>query len=249
MNNALKAVSATDSELRVGNYIVLFGGKDLTGEFFTEKTHFDSSYTDTGLLYVDFEHGRDHEKAGNSQNNILGVVDWKSAKVDDKGVFVERVLNRRAQYVKYLEELINAGVVGTSSEAVGAGVRKKSTGEIVEWPLMRDSLTVTPMEPRMAGENVLTAAKALAEIFPTSKTLAVAAGNPIPDEPDSVLAEVEAITEIKHASEILRNAGFSKRATLALLSKVKSLSRSNSVEDEVKEIKAALTRRAPLNTP
>jgi len=108
MNNALKAVSTTENELRVGNYIVLFGGKDLTGEFFTHKTHFDSSYTDIGLMYVDFEHGRDSEKAGNTQNNVLGVVDWKSAKIDDKGIFVERVLNRRTQYVKYLEELIEA---------------------------------------------------------------------------------------------------------------------------------------------
>ncbi len=245
MDNALKAVASTAEELRVSNYIVLFGGKDLTNEFFTEKTAFDSSFTDTGMLYVDFEHGRDAEKTGNSPANVLGVVDWKSAKIDDKGIFVERVLNRRAQYVKYLEELINAGVVGTSSEAISSGVRKKSTGEIVEWPLMRDSLTVTPMEPRMAGENVLAAAKALAEIFPACKSLAAAAGNPITDEPDTVLGEVEAITEIKHASEILRNAGFSKRATLALLSKVKSLSRSNSVEDEQAILEALKSRKVP----
>jgi len=68
--------------------------------------------------------------------------------------------------------MIDAGIVGTSSEAVSSGVRKKSTGEIISWPLMRDSLTVTPMEPRMIGENVLAAAKALAEIFPASKSLA-----------------------------------------------------------------------------
>jgi phage head maturation protease len=176
MENALKAVSQSGGELRVGNYIVLFGGKDLTGEFFTQKTKFDSTYTDIGLLYVDFEHGRDHEGVGNSKNNVLGVVDWKSARIDDKGIFVERILNRRSDYVKYLEELIAAGIIGTSSEAVPTCVRKKSSGEIVEWPLMRDALTVTPMEPRMVAGNVLTAAKALAAAFPASKSLAQIAG-------------------------------------------------------------------------
>ena len=109
MNNNLKAVSKTDTELRVGNYIVLFGGKDISGEFFTQKTAFSSNYTDVGLLYVDFEHGRDPDKVGNSKANVLGVVDWSTAKADDKGIFVERVLNRRAKYVEFLEELIEAG--------------------------------------------------------------------------------------------------------------------------------------------
>ena len=136
--NELKAISQTDTELRVGNYMVLFGGKDLTGEFFTQKTHFDSNYTDLGFLYVDFEHGRDAEKAGNTQNNVLGIADWKSAKIDDTGIFVERVLNRRAEYVKYLTQLIEAGVMGTSSEAVPGSARKKASGEIIEWPLMRE---------------------------------------------------------------------------------------------------------------
>ncbi len=236
MNNALKAVATSEHELRVGNYIVLFGGKDLTDEFFTQKTHFDSSYTDTGLLYVDFEHGRDHEKAGNSANNVLGIVDWKSAKVDDKGIFVERVLNRRAQYVKYLEELINAGVVGTSSEAVSSGVRKKSSGEIIEWPLMRDSLTVTPMEPRMAGENVLAAAKALSELYPSCKSLAIFAGKTF-EEQETGLKAIEQFNDLKSAEDFLRDSGMSKREAVAFVSKVKSLSRSDSVEGVVKYLR------------
>lgn len=176
--NTLKAISQTGNELRVGNYIVLFGGKDLTGEFFTKKTHFDSNYTDLGVLYVDFEHGLDAEGAGNSKDNVLGIVDWKSARMDDAGIFVERVLNRRAKYVEFLQELIAGGILGTSSEAIAGLTRKKTSGEIVEWPLMRDSLTVTPMEPRMISGNVLNAVKALAEIFPSSKSLAMLTGAP-----------------------------------------------------------------------
>lgn len=231
--NELKAISQTDTELRVGNYMVLFGGKDLSGEFFTKSTNFESSYTDLGVLYVDFEHGRDAEKAGNSHNNVLGIVDWKSAKVDDTGIFVERVLNRRAEYVKYLSQLIDAGVVGTSSEAVSGQTRKKSNGEIVDWPLMRDSLTVTPMEPRMAGENVLVAAKALSEIFPRSKSLAHLTG--VSTE-DSYVKTIESIVTLSDAEDYLRDAGMSRREAKAFLSQLKSLGQRDADEGDMQQV-------------
>src|SRR3972149_7181753 len=102
--NPLKALSETDEELTVGNHIILFGGRDLTGyaigknadgslgEFFTKSTDLESDYTKTGRLYVDFEHGRDPDDVGNTKHNILGYVDWKTKSVDDEGVFVKRVL-------------------------------------------------------------------------------------------------------------------------------------------------------------
>jgi len=95
--------------------MVLFGGKDLAGEFFTKSTNFTSNYTDLGVMYVDFEHGLDPDGMGNNPSNVLGIVDWKSAKVDDTGIYVERILNRRAGYMKFVEEMIAAGIVGTSS--------------------------------------------------------------------------------------------------------------------------------------
>ncbi|MNV36778.1 hypothetical protein D3C71_1282690 [compost metagenome] len=111
-NNPLKALSKSPNELIVGNYMVLFGGRDLVGEYFTKNTVFDSGYTDLGTLYVDFEHGLDPDGFGIDDSNVLGVVDWKSAKADEKGIFVHRVLNRRAKYVDFLTELLDAGVVG-----------------------------------------------------------------------------------------------------------------------------------------
>jgi DNA-binding transcriptional regulator LsrR (DeoR family) len=92
---------------------------------------------------------------------VLGRVDWKTAMVDEKGLFVERVLNRRNKYVRFLEELIRAGLIGTSTEAIPDGVVKAADGEIVAWPLRRDTLTVQPMDPRMIDDNVVTAVKAL----------------------------------------------------------------------------------------
>jgi len=158
-NNALKTVSKNENELRVSNYMVLFGGKDLTGEHFTPQTDFESDYTKSGVLYVDWEHGIDPDNLGVGKDSILGTVDWKTARIDEKGVFVERVLNRRNKYMQYLEELIDAGLVGNSSEA--AEYEKEKTGEIKTWRLKRDSLTVMPAEPRMMTNNVIIAMKSL----------------------------------------------------------------------------------------
>lgn len=183
MDNALKAISENDDELVVGNHIVLFGGRDLTGvaigknadgslgEYFTPKTDLESEYTKTGRLYVDFEHGRDPDNVGNTKHNILGFVDWSTKSVTDDGVFVKRVLYRRNKYVKMLEPLIRAGLIGNSSEAIPEQISKSAGGEIERWGLVRDTLTVNPMEPRMLDTNTLAAVKALSGIMPELKSL------------------------------------------------------------------------------
>jgi HK97 family phage major capsid protein len=179
-SNALKTVSMTDDELRVANYIVLFGGRDLEGEFFTSETDFESDYTKTGRLLVDWEHGFAPE--GEPQrDNPLGYVDWDTAKADVTGLFVERVLSRRNQYMQYIKELIDAGLIGNSTEAVASAVEKTEDGEIKRWGLKRDTFTVAPMEPRMLSENALQAYKALglAELEPEAAPEGVKAGDAV----------------------------------------------------------------------
>lgn len=179
MDNALKAISHTDTEYRVGNYIILFGGRDLEfvksgrnrdgslGTRFVPETEVESEFTRKGTLEIDFEHGDDRKV----QNEVLGFVDWKTARKDEKGWFVERVLDRRKKYVQFLEELIEAGLVGNSSEAISTGVKTMPDGTIVKWPLKRDTITASPVEPRMLGENVLQALKGLSDVFPSAKEL------------------------------------------------------------------------------
>ncbi len=241
-SNALKALGQTDAELRVGNYLVLFGGKDLEGDYFTKSTKFDSAYTDTGALYVDFEHGRDAEKMGNSPDNVLGLVDWKSARVDDDGIFVERVLNRRAAYMKGLTQLLEAGMLGTSSAAVPKNVRKASDGQILAWPLLRDSLTVTPMEPRMATANVLTAAKSLAEFFPASETLALLIEDDTPAKAIARTIRAGNLPTLSDFESFLRESGFSKSQAVTVASRGLGhlLSRSESAGDPAPEGDVAL---------
>jgi phage head maturation protease len=251
MDNHLKAVSKGADEIVVENYIVLFGGKDLSGDFFTKNTKFDSGYTDIGTLYVDFEHGQDVDGIGNDDSQILGVVDWKSAKFDEKGIFVRRVLNRRASYVEYLSELINAGVVGTSSEAVRGKVQRKSSGEIVYWPLKRDSLTVTPMEPRMVSTNVLAAAKSLATFFPENKSLSILAGERKPEPSKSI----EDLFTLSEAEDYLKSLGMSGTQAVAFISRIKRFGSGNPSEsadghgpgdpgdDDMKQLIDAVRRR------
>lgn len=244
MNNSLKALSKSTNEIVVGNYIVLFGGRDLAGEYFTKNTKFESPYTDIGTLYVDFEHGADPDNMGIDDNSVLGVVDWKSARIDDKGVFVERVLNRRAQYVDYLMELVDAGVMGTSSEAVRGKVSKTRDGEITMWPLKRDSLTLTPMEPRMISENLLEAAKSLRQFFPAAKSLASVFGEDVRAQ-----KSIETFESLADAEDFLRDsAGFSKAKAVAFVSRVKSLAtRSDSAG--LDELKALLKRNTQAIQP
>ena len=220
MQNNLKSISKTPTEFRVANYIILFGGADLFGEYFTEKTAIESSYTKSGMLHVDFEHGFDPDDTGMDENEVLGYVDWKTAKIDDKGVFVERVLNRQARYMNLIEELIDAGVMGNSSQAVN-GKTKRAGSEIVEWPLMRDSLTVAPAEPRMVSANVLMAAKSLYKAFPECKSLQkLATYERI--ELSNVKSALDQIENIRDLEDFLRESGgFSKGLAQAVIARSK----------------------------
>ncbi len=174
--NSLKSISRTDDHLTVGNYMVLFGdeeNRDLTKEFFTSQTKFESQFTETGELDIDWEHGfgKAIDGVGPDEDDILGVVDWDTAKVDEMGLWAERVLNRRNEYMQFIEPLIDARMVGTSTKAVDGEFVVAKNGEITDWPLHMDSITVMPAEPRMMTDNVVSALKSLAKTFPELKAM------------------------------------------------------------------------------
>jgi HK97 family phage major capsid protein len=164
---------------------------------------------------VDFEHGRDPDEIGNNKDNVLGFVDWKSAEITDDGVIVKRVLNRRHKYMKWLEPLIRAGVIGNSSEAIGGQVVKGDDGEIRKWALRRDTLTVNPMEPRMIADNAL-AVKALLEDFPQYKSVINFDGSALSDVEDTNKKEVKTMdtNEVNAAVEKAVADALAKRAEI-----------------------------------
>jgi hypothetical protein len=164
--NQLKTIELTDEEWKVGNYMVLWDGRDLTGEHFTKNTVFESEYTKTDTLIEDWEHGLWPDKVGPKSDEPLGRVLYKAtAQSDDIGLFVERVLNRQNKYLEALRQLQEEGIIslGTSSEAVPSLVEKSKDGEIIQWGLKADALTVTPAEPRMLTINELASVKNMGE--------------------------------------------------------------------------------------
>ncbi|MCK5564544.1 MAG: phage major capsid protein, partial [Planctomycetes bacterium] len=99
----------------------------------------------------DWEHGEDPDVGDEG----FGVIDWASKKVDDMGVWVERILDRRSAYVQAIAPIINAQMMGTSSQADPEGIQKTKSGEIKNWPLVSDTLTVMPAEWRMMQDNAI----------------------------------------------------------------------------------------------
>lgn len=206
-SNCLKAISVEGDEMRVANHIILFGGRDLEGlaskkinadgskgEYFTAKTVLDSAFTETGRLLVDWEHGLTKgvmdgdDLAAPGRDDILGYVDWATAKATEQGLWVERVLNLRNKYMMFLKHLIEAGKIGTSSEAIDDGVQKAADGRIVTFPLRRDTLTVKPMEWRMMLSNPLLA-KAIGGLLELSE---IATEAVVPEDDGKSSAEADA---------------------------------------------------------
>lgn len=188
--NALKAVERTDNKLVVENYIVLFGDegqRDLEGDFFTKSTDFTSPQLQLNeRLPMVWEHGFYKAEGEPGRDELLGFVDWTTAKTDETGIFVQRVLNRSNAYIRLLDEngLFDAGIMGSSSEGDANFGTKSKNGAIKRWPLIGDALTVAPIEHRMiTDKNTIQKIKALSDKFPGLKSLipednSLAAANP-----------------------------------------------------------------------
>ena len=207
----LKSVAQTEDAWVVGNLMIRYGNRDevdlegittrrinqdgSVGEYFAKGVKWESEYTAKGFLDMDFEHGMDPDPDSPGRGDILGYVDVKSVVETDMGLWALRVLNRQNKYVAALKTLSDNGLIklGTSTEPIQGKTAKSEDGGIEVWPLFRDSLTVTPMEPRqiMSGEHLVevkSALNILGDLFPE---LEVAKAN-IELGDDEVEANVEA---------------------------------------------------------
>ncbi|GEM_PF-4583235 len=132
-------------EGKVGGYLVLFGdkkSKDLSGEFFTADTDYDTEFPGKSSVY--YHHALDAS---------LGVRKLTETKaetgVDEVGVWIEAQLNLRDKYAAAVYKMVEEEKLGWSSGTATHLVSKKSTGEIEHWPLGLDaSLTPTPCDAR-----------------------------------------------------------------------------------------------------
>lgn len=132
-------------EGKVGGYLVLFGSeeeKDLSGEFFTKSTDFDTDFPGRATPY--YHHGLDPEVGVRKLSETKAEIG-----VDDVGVWIDAQLNMRDKYAAAVYKMADEEKLGWSSGTAPHLVETKESGEILHWPLGLDaSLTPTPCDSR-----------------------------------------------------------------------------------------------------
>lgn len=114
-------------------------GMDLDREWFSPNTDFKPDWLDTRL--VDWHHGED----GELRREVIGRA--TDLAFDDDGGWVRLWLERGKKSVERVRRLVEAGgQLFGSSETLARLVRKDAaTGEILEWPYLRQTLTTSPV--------------------------------------------------------------------------------------------------------
>lgn len=146
MSRAMKATLLDDDAFRLLAFP--FGGPipsptsprgvDLDGEWFSERTDIKASWMKSRP--VDWHHGADSRLG----REVIGkAVD---PTVEDDGIWVTVWLEHGAKRLDLIRRLAERGAqLFGSSESVAGLVRKeKATGEILEWPYWRQTLSTSP---------------------------------------------------------------------------------------------------------
>lgn len=145
-----KTLKIFDNGYRMQGYGVVFGGKDLEGETFTEETDFWFDKLKLTTYPVLYDHGQ-HTWI---KDTVIG-----QAKVhkDEFGIWLDIELSRADEYRAYVElvkTLAQHKALGISSGAV-AHLVKRENSVIKQWPIAEFSLTPTPAEPRTIGVSLV----------------------------------------------------------------------------------------------
>lgn len=182
MDNTVTIKSKTDDTLTVEGWLVVFGGKDLTGERFNADTDFwlDKMPGKRVALY-------DHSMNAGVKAAVLGYIDIEQK---DMGLWAQAELDRHNAYMAEIEPLIESGTLGWSSGSVGHLVtrsynREADVVDIKSWPIVEGSLTPTPAEPRTLG---VAQVRAIIDAGETLKGLLEGAGDAPVIEPKTIVA-------------------------------------------------------------
>lgn len=147
---ALAAVSLkelTEDSAIIAGYGVLWGARDLTGEYFSPDTDFQLDYVPVKAVFYDHSL-RDEPELEDPIGRVLKIAP------DDHGLWVESELLRSHAYTDRVLKLVEKGVLGYSSAAISHLVRKEQKADgvfIKRWTIAEISLTTTPAEPRTVG--------------------------------------------------------------------------------------------------
>lgn len=230
--NAVKLLAQTDETATVGGWGVVYGGRDLDGETFTRETDYMLSLVPEKPVFYDH--------TMNTVKHALGHV--IKAEIQDEGIWIEAELDRNAEYVSHVLQLVEKGALGWSSGSVGHLVRRES-GVIKSWPIVEWSLTPTPAEPRTLGVEVI---KSLAESDPSFGALLPEAGGiPAASADEAEINDVEAIAPVTDGQE----ESIMGEETQVEEQKTATDKTLATLLDEVKSLKGALENEEPRKAP
>ena len=130
-------------------------GKDLDGEFFTDKTDFVLSWFGDWERPLLYHHGFDDA----IKTAVVGRIKVSST---DQGLWMEGQLDKAHEYYKGIAALMDKSALGLSSGAVDHLVQiDAKSGEIKMWPLVEGSLTPAPAHPDARAGYAVKAADAI----------------------------------------------------------------------------------------
>lgn len=132
---------------RIGGYGIVWGGKDLEGEYFTPDTDF---WLDRipPLNCVLFDHATTPLPGGmkSPAAYVIGKVD--RYEFDDYGMWVESLIDEHEEWVSYVMDLVDRGILGYSTDSIAHLTERGMDGFIKSWPIPAISITHHPAEPR-----------------------------------------------------------------------------------------------------
>ena len=168
----LKILEQDDNVAIIGGYGVVFGGADLEGETFTADTDYMLDLAPVKPVYID--HSQETEFTTSDGKRVkLTSIDEPVGRVievtpDDVGLYMRMQIDKAGRYWGVVDAMIGTGKAGLSSGTIGHLARRDGK-TITRWPLVEESITLTPAEPRTVdGVERL---KHLAELNPDLKAI------------------------------------------------------------------------------
>jgi HK97 family phage major capsid protein len=144
LSHPVAVKSETEDTITLEGWAVVFGGTDLTGDYFDSSTDFwfKTLGTTKPLLY-------DHGFNDTLKDSILGTATLEPR---DDGVWFTAEIEKSNRYAKQVSALAKASILGASTGAVAHLVKRiemeDGRNHLKSWPAAELSLTVTPAEPR-----------------------------------------------------------------------------------------------------
>ena len=134
----------------IKHYAFLWGNPeqvDLTAEYFTPETDF---WDSKNVKQLTWDHGQDEKFNQLQPNPVIGkTVDFGN---DEWGRWAVSVLDTDQHYRKFVDQFIEEGRLGYSSDSAPQYIQREPRGKGVwlkRWPWFAGALTAAPCEPRM----------------------------------------------------------------------------------------------------